>query len=519
MFDPCPIRVPLALVATSLLLGCGAPFHPSAESSPEPSASGPPRLLLLSALDGTVEPCGCTIDLHLGGLDRIASVVAEARRRGPTAVLVVGAYLFGHQVAEHMIGQAEAKAETIAEALHTLAIDAIVPTATDLLRGEDFFTRLESTWPLGDVTANVAGGQGRMISLGAVEVGVLGLVPQGERVPRGRGDDPLPAARAETERLRLLGADVVVVLTTLPRRAVRRLARVVDGVDLWVLGRAPREEPIALPLGRSAETRRGYLIEVGDRGRHIGRVELIDVSDPGPLADPIGDLVRRRRALTLQLDMRRALLERTGSPALRTAIAELERELSGLQAPATPVLGKQMTYALVPIESSITPEAGIGSLLDRYESRLEAINQAFVAHAPPAPTDGNDYLGRNGCRLCHDEAYAVWRQTRHATAWSTIVEANKTFDADCVSCHVTGWMQPGGAGLGNLGVLKDVQCESCHGPGWLHAESAGAVEPVINPRVVNVCVGCHNQLHSPRFDPKIYRPKILGPGHGKGGAR
>ena len=37
-----------------------------------------PHLLIVSSLIGYVEPCGCTVDLHLGGIDRIVTAVRRA---------------------------------------------------------------------------------------------------------------------------------------------------------------------------------------------------------------------------------------------------------------------------------------------------------------------------------------------------------------------------------------------------------------------------------------------------------
>jgi hypothetical protein len=90
----------------------------------------------------------------------------------------------------------------------------------------------------------------------------------------------------------------------------------------------------------------------------------------------------------------------------------------------------------------------------------------------------------------------------------------KTFDVECVECHVTGWQAPGGAVLGQLDTLKDVQCEVCHGPGAVHAELGDGSRIVRDPPEA-VCVECHNEHHSPTFDFVRYRPKILGPGHGR----
>ena len=50
---------------------------------------------------------------------------------------------------------------------------------------------------------------------------------------------------------------------------------------------------------------------------------------------------------------------------------------------------------------------------------------------------------------------------------------HKEFNLACISCHTTGWDEPGGASLARNEELRDVQCEVCHGPGSLHADAGG----------------------------------------------
>ena len=76
------------LVAFVFSLGCSG-ASPTADGP-----NGPPRILILSSPIGYIEPCGCTVDLLLGGIDRVAATVVAERKKGPTAVVVVGPHLF-----------------------------------------------------------------------------------------------------------------------------------------------------------------------------------------------------------------------------------------------------------------------------------------------------------------------------------------------------------------------------------------------------------------------------------------
>ena len=95
----------------------------------------------------------------------------------------------------------------------------------------------------------------------------------------------------------------------------------------------------------------------------------------------------------------------------------------------------------------------------------------------------------------------------------TLEGLKKTFDVECISCHVTGYGKAGGSILGKTEGREDVQCEACHGPGSIHVESEDPKDIVAVPNEA-VCVSCHNAHHSRKFDFKVWRKRIMVPGHG-----
>jgi hypothetical protein len=484
---------------------------PSAAPASVPVPSGPPRLIILSSLNGYVEPCGCTVELTLGGIDRITALIDAERKQGPTAVLMVGSVLFDPHVDDaHLADQEAAKAAVLARALHRIRVDAVVPTRTELKYGEPVLAPLRTAWAWPDATVNVPGGHPRLVDLGGVRVGVFGLAdPDAGATPAGSPNDPEAAARAAVTTLRAEGAHVVVGLAALHRKQVRGLAKAVDGVDLWMLGHEPHEETHGQPAGGA------FILEAGDRGRHIGRVVLHDAAQGGPLGDPAGDRARELKALELQIRMRADVLARTQDASLAPVVAELERQRAALVAASTPASGKRFEYTLVPVPKEAVPDPEVASWLASYNARLKEINLAASAPVPPVPEGGQAYAKGKNCIDCHEESQKVWLATPHAKAWQTLVDANKTFDAECVSCHVTGWLMPGGVNLKNLDGLTDVQCEACHGPGEKHVD-VGGDDVTTKLRVPeSVCVVCHNKFHSPKFDYATYLPKVLGPGHAR----
>ncbi|MEZ4467266.1 MAG: multiheme c-type cytochrome [bacterium] len=495
-----PLAPTLPFLTACLLLACGGP-----RAEPAPAPQGPPRLLVLSSMIGYIEPCGCTVDLLLGGVDRAVARVAAERAEGPTAVLVVGPTFFDGAVKAHQVGQEESKARLLGDALRRIGVDAFVPGASDLGQGAAFYDQAAAGLP--DVTVNVPGGVGRILPLGALKVGLLGVAPAGVPLKGGTSTDPLPAAQAAAQALRAQGAQVIVGLAALTRADLRPVSRGVEGVDLWILGDHPDELEAATAVGDT------YVIEAGDRGRNLGRVLLLDAAGPGRLTDPVGDHARQVQRLKLQIQMRKDMAARMPSPQLKAAIAGLEAELAALPPPQA--TGKRFEYSLIPLPKDAPADPEVTGWMTRWNEALKAMNLAAAGDIPPVPAGGQAFVGDAQCVDCHDEPMQVWKQTPHARAWQTLVDAGKTFDAECVSCHVVGFQQPGGTVMGKTAGKEAVQCEACHGPGEKHVEMGGG-EAYTRLRVPEeVCTQCHNRKHSPKFDYATYLPKILGPGHQK----
>lgn len=491
--------------------GCGGRGEASAEKKP---AEGPPRVVVLSSMVGYIEPCGCTVDLTLGGIDRLATLIEQIRSEGPAVVVAVGPTLFDVQpIADHMVAQSEEKARLLARGLAEIGVDAFVPAAEELTRGPDTYKALRRTWSSPDVTVNLSGeavspaAGPRVVEAGGVKIGLFGLVdPEGGAVPGGTPTDPRAAAEEAVAALQAQGAQVIVALAHLPRRATRRLARKLKGVDVWALGDHPREQGLASPV------RQSFMVEAGDRGRNVGQIILHGATAEGPFADPYGDRQRALNTIEQKIKLRADAYKRSRDRAIVDELRALGKERDALNGEAVKAEGKHLEYALRPVVKDLPPHPAIAPMMEAYAQKLALINVAN-APEPPPPPEGNAYIGVGACGDCHEEAVAVWESTPHARAWQTLVDDDKTFDAECVSCHVTGWLEPGGVSLRDLRNLKNVQCEVCHGPSERHVDVGGDEASVTLKSTEAMCKTCHNEHHSPKFDFNTYLPRILGPGH------
>jgi predicted CXXCH cytochrome family protein len=138
---------------------------------------------------------------------------------------------------------------------------------------------------------------------------------------------------------------------------------------------------------------------------------------------------------------------------------------------------------------------------------------ALMFEQPPA--GAGEFLGyssgeskRTVCGNCHTGKQAAWRQTAHASAWSTL-EQSGAMQPACQECHAVssrgnlvttpgvGWVATQNA------RYKDVQCESCHGPGLTHVTNpdAAGTKPLaplaVGTGLARGCGECHSGAHRP----------------------
>ena len=136
------------------------------------------------------------------------------------------------------------------------------------------------------------------------------------------------------------------------------------------------------------------------------------------------------------------------------------------------------------------------------DGRVEAVYQRYARTAMAAALDaprmrGLDYVPSAECGRCHEKAHAAWRKSRHAHAWATLVEADRTMDPKCVACHTTGFgTAKGFYTIETTPGMANVNCQDCHRltvdghqkPGW-------RPEPI----TADVCTRCHTSVTDPHF--------------------
>jgi 2',3'-cyclic-nucleotide 2'-phosphodiesterase (5'-nucleotidase family) len=522
---------PLLLLSLGASFGLGASCRrPVRPTPPSATARAPLRLYFLADLDGYLEPCGCQ-SRPLGGIDRVAALIERERAAHPQSLFVATGNLFyEHPTLEaQMVFQERARASSLGPILDGLGLAAYAQGPSDYALGAEGFAAAAATTRAPALAANVAGGQASVVrTVGGVRVGLVGVVDFANAegvVPPGAPSttDPVAAARAAVAALRGR-ADVVVVLASVPRRVARAIAGDVPGVDFVIAARETSATPP--PPERIGQA---HLITAVEQAKGLGAVDLFlrgdgafhDASDASATAER-ARLDERIHTLAGRIAAweQDPAADRAAVAAQRARLDEMTARRAAIEHRSAPTTGRTFEARSFEISPDVPRAPAVQSQIATYFRAINERNRVEYAslRAPAAPAGAPHYVGIEACHDCHEEAFEVWSHTPHGHAYQTLVDVSKNFNLSCVGCHVTGYRQPGGSEVVQNDGLRDVQCETCHGPGSAHVDARSAVArraTIRRDSPVDVCTPCHTAEHSDHFDYATYRPRILGPGHGR----
>lgn len=490
-------------------------------------------LFLMADIRGVLRPCGCTLELQKGGFDRLGPYLDNERKAYPNhRVIHAGPLFFAKSdVPGNKAAQWKRQAEVLGDLVSKVGIDLAGATAVDAIASKGAYAGLLDRSKLRMTAANLTLNgvelpRYQLEKIGGVTFGLLALAsPDDASTPEGVSvSDPVEAARKALEGMKNK-TDVVVLLSALGLRQTKRLVRRVPGINFAVVG-GLGEHPVVSDEAELVGSTR--VVQFHREGRWVGRLTVQLKTKNGEFIDASAPSEAEKKAIDVRItQLTKALANwsktrKADDPAVESAtnqLASLKTERDRMELPvAVPPAGKNtFSFRATALPWELPQDPDILSVMKAFDEELKVIN---LKNAPPVPKPKPgqaSYIGVNACLECHDETQHYWDNDRHSLAWETLEKDNKTFDADCVSCHVTGYGQAGGSTIGQTKGLEDVQCEACHGPGSLHAEAEDGKEKetiVLSP-TKDVCTACHNKHHSPHFDFKKYRMKLLVPGHGK----
>jgi hypothetical protein len=442
------------------------------------SIKPPVGILLISGEQfGYPIPCGCT-DGQLGGLGRRYDLLDKLQAKGwPVAKIDLGNLI--HYRADSRGGEKEEKIkfDIIFEALAMMKYDAVALGPEDLKLGTDeligmLLNAQPPKYPA-FLAANVKLVEKELASTissikitqaGPVTIGVTAVIVDEDIQANSAGqfvvkpaDDVIPGLLDELTAKKV---QVKVLMVEGSHDEAKRLAEKFPGFDI-VVGTSkfddPDEHPETLNDGKTL-----LINNIGQKGKHVGLVGFFPGESP---------MIQFRRQALDQLHFHQA-------EPMRVLIDE------------------------------------------EYQHRLKQnrVVEDFPRFANSAYPAGSRYIGAESCKECHPKTFAKWASTKHANAFEPLTnpKRNRVHDAECISCHTTGFgYKTGWVSAEQTGFLKGNQCENCHGPASLHAaqpNNKDFSQPMhLNTVQVdqsNFCTKCHDQDNSHNFKFDAYYARI-----------
>ena len=526
--------LPSALLAGATLAACEG-CRGRSSSAP---ASSPPtvRLYLLSTVAGALEPCGCSKN-QLGGFDHFGAYVRAEATHAPASLVAEAGPLFflDPQRRGDQAAQDDAKAQAIADSLAKLGMAAFAPGANDWCDGAKGLDELRTRSSTSIVAANLAGQTAGAVPWTMKEAGGLKIALLGVSTPLRMGvppdgvelKPPAEALHAAIADAKAKGAQVLVGLFALRRGDALRLVENAPELQVAVIGKPfdqgeANDKPAdPVLLGKTLVVQPSnhlQTVSVVDLFVRDGKLDFQDAAGIAKSAD--------RAILVARIDELRAKIrtweqspgiKKEDLDARKADLAKAIADLRQLETPPPPAQGSFFRVTLQEIRQDLGRDDPVyKEMLEYYDEVNEHNRKAFADRTPKPPgPDGNKYIGVQACAACHAAAKTVWDGTPHAHAYETLASQHKQFNLDCVSCHVTGYEQPGGSTVTHVSGLEAVQCEDCHGPGGKHRDNPTDKSLLVGHPKPEACVGsCHHPPHVEGFDPVAQMHRILGPGHG-----
>lgn len=116
-------------------------------------------------------------------------------------------------------------------------------------------------------------------------------------------------------------------------------------------------------------------------------------------------------------------------------------------------------------------------------------------HGAMAGASEATYVPGKKCKTCHIKTFKAQSETPHAKSFENLTGAGEEGNAECLSCHTTGYGKPGGfVDAASTADLAGTTCQACHGPGSAHIEKGLSKEQrreAIQKTPKDACTKCH----------------------------
>jgi hypothetical protein len=439
----------------------------------------PAAVLIVSGQQqGYMEPCGCSAE-QIGGLIRRYDFIERLQQQKlPVALIELGSLLNYPANARGGLEQAKIKFDYAVKALKLLKYDGLALSADDLKVGVGEALGLFDN-NLGEKTkilvANVQPEKvfekmfrpSIVVTTGPLKLGITAVIDPDAlaKLSDAEKDVSLTAIKPPDDVLAgVLGdlesrSDYQVLMVQGPPALAKRLGEAFPGFDIVVA-----TSEVADPMSHDPELLNGgktMLVSTGKKGKYVGVIGIHPNQEK----------------------------------PVRFHLVTLDRRFDG---------------AAVPMKTLIENE---------YRETLKGFGvvENFVRRdGPPGAT----FVGAATCQNCHPNTFARWESTKHAKAFDALLhdpKPNTVFDAECITCHTTGFeFRSGWKSQQDTPYLAGNQCENCHGPASKHVSEPDNAEvrklihlTAEGAEKGRLCYSCHDEDNSRDFEFAKYYGHIV----------
>lgn len=485
------------------------PPKPLMKDWPTPAVA----MMITGETHGYIEPCGCT-ENQSGGVSRRADLLRQMRQRGWSTF---GLDLGGTVKRDRR--QSKLKFETILATLKDMNYKALGIGVEELRLDPDYLISVipDSQFPespLPFVSANVTFPEYPELgpapfriltvepspktgnkSLRIAVTGILGEAKAAKTALKGAAinsrfavSNPKAALTKTLQQITQQKPDLIVLLSHTSLEESRALAKAFPMIRLIVSAGGPED-----PDNQFETIGNSMLITVGQKGKHTGVIGFYPDKPEQPLKYELVTIDQQRFKDTM------VMVEHMRSLQKRLFVEKL------------------------------------------------AARELPIAHP-----SGFQFVGSEACGDCHTKAYEHWKTTPHAQAYESLKHARegqpdygitRIYDAECLSCHVTGWEpqkvlryktgfinKEFAADARQKAMFDNLQgsgCENCHGPGSEHIAlidkyydsgeetdkrtALKSVKVSLEEAKRNTCYQCHDLDNSPHFEFDSYWKQVAHP--------
>jgi|GEM_PF-5502814 len=269
-------------------------------------------IIFAGELEGFITPCDCR-EGRLGGLARRATFLKQEREKDPHLLL----FESGDSFVNYKLPKELKKNHQILEIFQTFRYDGLVPGESEFQLGPEKLGKAAKDLALPFVGANIFldpdysrpmfEAPYLIKETGGLRIGISGLFNPdlnktrlGKQVADLYFRDPADTCREIVEALESEGCTFVVILGHVGQALAKQIVEEVEGIDLFIVGHG------RLILLDPRKENKSYLVQVEDRGRKIGKLQ-VTVNDEGIITSIRQDLIKLNESYEEDVEIKKRI--------------------------------------------------------------------------------------------------------------------------------------------------------------------------------------------------------------------